>query len=127
MKTRIFAVLSVFPVVLSIFFWPTTFSPSSQVNAQSDRESRIERGFEIAPVPLNMEGKDPALVGLGSYLVNPSGGCNDCHSAGPQTEYLPGGKPCEVKSRTQVGQVALGNAHGKREDIRHVEQSPVVQ
>jgi hypothetical protein len=93
MKTRIFAVLTAFPVVLSIFFWATTFSPSSQVNAQSDRESRIERGFEIAPVPLNMEGKDPALVGLGSYLVNASGGCNDCHSAGPQTEYLLDGNP----------------------------------
>jgi hypothetical protein len=24
----------------------------------------------IAPVPLNMEGKNPELVGLGSYLVN---------------------------------------------------------
>ena len=45
MKPRIFAVLSVFPVVLSIFFWPTTFSPSSQVNAQSDRESLNSRRY----------------------------------------------------------------------------------
>ena len=45
MKPRIFAVLSVFPVVLSIFFWAATFSPSSQVNAQSDRESLNSRRY----------------------------------------------------------------------------------
>jgi hypothetical protein len=66
---------------------------TSPVKAQSNPESRIELGFEIAPVRLNMEGEDPALVGLGSYSVNASGGCNDCHSAGPQTQYLPGGNP----------------------------------
>jgi len=79
--------------VLAAFLCFTTFSPSSHVKAQDNPESRIERGFEIAPVPLNMEGKDRGLVGLGSYLVNASGGCNDCHSAGPQSEYLPGGNP----------------------------------
>ena len=29
--------------------------------------SRIQQGFAIAPVPLNLKGKDPARVGLG-YL-----------------------------------------------------------
>ncbi len=33
-------------------------------------ESRIQRGLEIAPVSLNLEGKNRALVGLGSYIVN---------------------------------------------------------
>jgi len=80
-------------IVFAVFLWTATFSPSSQVKAQSNLESRIERGFEIAPVPLNMEGKDRALVGLGSYLVNATGGCNDCHSAGPETQYVPGGNP----------------------------------
>jgi hypothetical protein len=40
-----------------------------------------------------MAGKNPAQVGLGSYLVNVAGDCNGCHSAGPQTEYAPGGNP----------------------------------
>jgi len=45
---------------------------------------------------------------LGSYLVNPSGGCNDCHSAGPQTEYLPGenpyfGQPTRINPATYLG------------------------
>jgi hypothetical protein len=89
-----FAALTTLVVILCIFVWATTISPSSQVNAQSSgRDSRVERGLDIAPVPLDMEGKDRALVGLGSYLVNASGGCNDCHSAGPQTQYLSGGNP----------------------------------
>jgi len=44
--------------------------------------SRVQQGFEISPVPkakLNLTGKNPAKVGLGSYLLN-VGGCSDCHS-----------------------------------------------
>jgi hypothetical protein len=54
---------------------------------------KIRRGFEIAPVHLNLEGKNRHLVGLGSYLVNGAGHCNVCHSAGPATEYATGGNP----------------------------------
>lgn len=69
-------------------------APSAKAQSnEDDRESRIDIGFQIPPVPLNMDRKDRALVGLGSYLVNASGGCNDCHSAGPQTQYAPGGNP----------------------------------
>ncbi len=57
-------------------------------------ESRVKRGFEIAPVPLNLQGKNRALVGLGSYIVNAVGDCNGCHSAGPATEFVvPNGNP----------------------------------
>jgi hypothetical protein len=49
-------------------------------------QERIERGFAIAPVPLNLDGKDRNLVGLGSYLVNAVGGCNDCHTNPPYAE-----------------------------------------
>lgn len=51
---------------------------------------RIVRGFLITPVPLDLRGKDPVLVGLGSYNINAKGGCNDCHTAPP---YAPGGDP----------------------------------
>jgi len=47
--------------------------------ARADELSQILRGFEIAPVKLNLAGKNWALVGLGSYLVNTTG-CNDCHT-----------------------------------------------
>ena len=33
-------------------------------------EAKIKTGFAIAPVPLDLSGKNPALVGLGSYIVN---------------------------------------------------------
>jgi hypothetical protein len=62
-------------------------------NDGSDEESKIQQGFAIAPVPLNLAGKNRALVGLGSYLVNGDGDCNGCHSAGPPTEFTPTGSP----------------------------------
>ena len=53
-------------------------------------QSRIQRGAELAPVPLNMHGLNPALVREGSYIVNAQGGCNDCHTA---PSYVTGGNP----------------------------------
>src|SRR5215468_7874482 len=50
--------------------------------ARADEISQILRGYEIAyenAITLNLKGKDWALVGLGSYLVNTTG-CNDCHT-----------------------------------------------
>src|SRR6266852_1228385 len=74
-----------------------TLSSSRPVRATDDdnnhRESEVRIGFEIAPVPLNLEGKNRELVGLGSYIVNAQADCNGCHSAGPATEFLPGGNP----------------------------------
>ena len=68
-------------------------SPRGRTDDQGDEpDSRIRIGFAIAPVQLNLEGKNPALVGLGSYIVNTEG-CNDCHSAGPPTQYAKGGNP----------------------------------
>jgi len=77
-------------------------SSSPRVKATDDddedrNESKIQRGFEIAPVSLNLEGKNRALVGLGSYIVNGQGDCNGCHSAGPQTEFVPGRNPYLLK------------------------------
>jgi hypothetical protein len=72
-------------------------SSSPRVRAQddgNDSDSRIEQGLAIAPVPLNLNGKNPALVGLGSYIVNATVPCNECHGAGPAiTQFLPGGNP----------------------------------
>ena len=44
-------------------------------------------------IDLKMAGKDPDMVGLGSYLVNGAGDCNGCHTQSPSTEYLPTGNP----------------------------------
>jgi hypothetical protein len=41
-------------------------------------------------VKLNLEGRDTQAVGLGSYLVNAVGGCNDCHS---KSQFTSDGNP----------------------------------
>jgi hypothetical protein len=51
---------------------------------------RIDKGLALSPVPVNLDGKDRTLVGLGSYIVNAQGACNDCHTNPP---YAPGGDP----------------------------------
>ena len=47
-----------------------------------DNEAKIQQGFAIAPVQLNLNGKNRAWIGLGSYLVNTST-CNECHTNPP--------------------------------------------
>lgn len=65
----------------------------SRADSSDSEESKIQTGFAIAPVPLNLKGKNRSLVGLGSYIVNAQSGCNGCHSHGPQTEFVFGGNP----------------------------------
>lgn len=61
----------------------------------TDEATLVHIGFQIAPVPLNLDGKDPNLVGLGSFLVNAVGDCNGCHTGGgpPNFNYANGGNP----------------------------------
>jgi hypothetical protein len=56
----------------------------------ADELRRIARGFQISPVRLNLRGKNVAMVGLGSYIVNAQGGCNDCHTS---PSFAEGGDP----------------------------------
>ena len=65
-------------------------STGVQADGGDGDESKIKQGFAIAPVPLNLKGKNRALVGLGSYIVNAQGACNDCHTNPP---YADGGDP----------------------------------
>jgi hypothetical protein len=55
--------------------------PASADDVGFIKEDRTKQGVRIAPVPLNMQGRDKGLVKLGSYLVNAVGGCNDCHTS----------------------------------------------
>ena len=76
-----------------------------RVNRINESESKIQKGFAIAPVPLDLRGKNRALVGAGSYIVNAQGGCNDCHTT---PNYAPGhdpflGEPLEVNAATYMG------------------------
>src|SRR5438445_11326947 len=70
-----------------------TLTSSPRVKAIGDddedrNESRIQQGLEIAPVPLNLGGKNRPLVGLGSYSVNAPVHCNACRGAVPAFTQL---------------------------------------
>src|SRR5436305_2968060 len=77
---------SIAAVGLAVLVGTLIISPRGQAagqhNAGNDEASEIQQGFAIAPVPLNLEGKNRALVGLGSYIVNAQGDCDGCHNAG---------------------------------------------
>jgi hypothetical protein len=74
------------PLVALVLCSSTLASPTTTNRDDDDRpQARIERGFAIAPVHLDLRHKNLALVGLGSYIVNAQGGCNDCHTCPPYT------------------------------------------
>ncbi len=88
-----FAATLVAAVALMIGAGVGAFQPAS---AQDIGEAaKVTRGFQVAPVPLNMQGKDFALVGLGSYLVNAGSDCNSCHNSGQTLDgmFLAGQNP----------------------------------
>jgi hypothetical protein len=62
--------------------------------------SRIEWGLRISPVRLRYNPHNRRWVGLGSYIVNAQGACNDCHTC---PSYASGGNP-------YAGQATLINA-----------------
>jgi hypothetical protein len=79
--------------------------------AQDVESAMIEKGFAITPVPLKLDGKDRALVGLGSYLVNGVGACSDCHTNPP---YREGRNPYfgQQKGINQAGYLGGGQSFG---------------
>ncbi len=85
--------------------------PDDEAETATEHESRIRIGLSISPVPLNLVKKNRALVGLGSYIVNAQGGCNDCHTNPPFAE---GGDPFlgQPKHINQAGYLGGGVAFG---------------
>jgi hypothetical protein len=88
------AICAVAALALIIVMGTLIRSPRVHADDGNSEESKIRQGFAVAPVPLNLNGKNRALVGLGSYLVNAAGDCNACHNAGPgNNQFLLGGNP----------------------------------
>jgi hypothetical protein len=68
--------------------------------------SRVAVGYRINPVELRLRGKNRYLVGLGSYLVNATGGCNDCHT---HPSFAEGGDPFQGETEIiNTGQFLAG-------------------
>jgi hypothetical protein len=63
-------------------------TPRAHAQDNGDTEqSQIAIGWRIAPSFINAQGKDHALVGLGSFIVNAQADCNGCHTSDPASEY----------------------------------------
>jgi hypothetical protein len=93
--TRALRVLStaVLSLGLSGAIGITPIRASERHHGRDDRggdAARIAIGLAITPVPVHVRRKDRAIVGLGSYIVNAQGGCNDCHTC---PSYAPGQNP----------------------------------
>lgn len=83
-------------IVAGVLFSSRSGQAANDNNGSQDEKRMIEIGLAVAAstgIQLTMTGKDPDMVGLGSYLANVSGDCNGCHSAGPSTAFAPGGNP----------------------------------
>src|SRR5262245_27797442 len=88
MKRVLFFAVSLLLLILVIGF-DSIRAQASQQDTSSD-QSRIKKGFKIAPVTLDLHNRNRALVGLGSYIVNGVSGCIDCHSC---PSFAPGHNP----------------------------------
>jgi len=94
-KRRHIVALSCTAIAVAVIVAAADFQMPLHVRAGDDdrNEWKVERGFVIAPVHLNLAGKDRYLVGLGSYIVNAQIDCNGCHTQNTATEFLPAGNP----------------------------------
>ena len=85
-------------------------APVAHATVDSD-VARSAEGLKIAPVTLNLKGLNSSTVGLGSYLVNAIGQCNDCHTT---PTFATGGNPFDgqalkvVKTAYLAGGVFFG-------------------
>ncbi|SRR5579883_29480 len=68
-------------------------SVSVHAVAQDSDENLAAIGLQIAPSFININGNDPTLVGLGSYIVNVQADCNGCHGSSPSGQFLPNNNP----------------------------------
>ncbi len=90
------AVVGLFATVTIISNSPLKGDDNDRNRGDREREDEgeleVQTGFRIVPpnIKLNLKGKDIKLVGLGSYIVNAQGGCNDCHTC---PSYAPGHNP----------------------------------
>jgi hypothetical protein len=93
----------------------------NSIEGTARNAAKVRKGFAIAPVPLDMTGKNPDLVGLGSYIVN-TGGCNDCHASAVTTIYAAGGNPFfgQPKKIEPVGYLGGGRDFGPFATLEHL-------
>jgi hypothetical protein len=91
------------------FVAPSGSSYAADNNGDNIDTSLIQQGFDASPIPpekLNLMGKNPAMVGLGSYLVNGAADCNGCHTF---PHYLRPGGTTPTTTNTTANVTGLGS------------------
>lgn len=78
---------------------PQELAVEASAAAAAEEALEVTVGFRISPVRLTYKPEDRELVGLGSYIVNAQGGCNDCHT---NPAYLPGNDPFRGESPAKI-------------------------
>jgi len=103
------AVVGLFATVTIISNSPLKGDDNDRNRGDREREDEgeleVQTGFRIVPpnIKLNLKGKDIKLVGLGSYIVNAQGGCNDCHTCPSSTlGHNPFPQPVGVSGDGQI-------------------------
>jgi hypothetical protein len=95
LKTLTAGVAFVAILVIGMSISSTSGLADNDNNGSQDEKLMIQTGLATAAktgIQLNMTGKNPDLVGLGSYLVNVASDCNGCHSD-PRTTFASRGNP----------------------------------
>ena len=104
---------------------------------QENEANEVRIGLAIAPVPLDLNGRNVHLVGLGSYIVNAQSACADCHSCPTYAvghnpylgqakqfnpaNYLAGGVPFGPFTSANITPDANGNPAGlTQHQFKHV-------
>ena len=87
----------------SLILTPPRIEAANDKNTTQDEKLKIQIGQQIVPaIVLNLTGKDPDTVYLGSYIVN-AAGCHDCHT---QPQYIGNpfaGDPIKVNAAQYMG------------------------
>ena len=90
MKARLTVGAAVLVITAGVTALGVKTGHAEDFDYREDFDNRVLKGLRISPVPLNLRHLDPTLVGLGSYIVNAQGACNDCHTV---PSYAEGGDP----------------------------------
>ena len=88
-KMLVCVAASAFLVTFGIAIVTAEHDRPGQIESHDSDDVRVRVGFDYAHaqgIAFNLRHRDRELVGLGSYLVNAIGGCNDCHTAPPYTK-----------------------------------------
>ncbi len=91
LRSRVGAVSAVCIAAVIVYLSAAALAQEQgEVTPQANDPLEVEIGLRISPVTLTYPPAQRALVGLGSYIVNGQGGCNDCHTNPP---FVEGGDP----------------------------------